>query len=87
MRPFHLQLEQEIQKQRSQLDDCLQAYYHRTVNYSDTTYKRIMAKAMIYQEELGRLEKRLDTVHSNMNKVKKERLAVQKEVHKLQVHF
>ena len=82
--PRSLQLEMEIAKKKRALDECLHEYYTRQYN-SENVYKRIMAKASTQQEELGKLEKRLDAVRLNMGKVRKERYTVQKEVHKLQV--
>ncbi|KAK7087491.1 chromosome partition protein Smc-like [Littorina saxatilis] len=79
-------LESEIETKKRELDACLQEYYTRQYN-SENLYKRIMAKATGQQAELGKLEKRLDAVRLNMDKVRKERYSVQKEVHKFQALF
>ena len=74
----------EIAKKKRALEDALHDYYTRQSN-SESVYKRIMMKASTLQDELSKLENRLDAVHLNMAKLRKERYSVQKEVHKLQV--
>nr|KAG5698423.1 hypothetical protein BaRGS_006618 [Batillaria attramentaria] len=79
-------LEIEIAQKKRELDECLHEYYTRQIN-SDSFYRRVMARATTHQEELSKLEKRLDNMRLNMGRIKKERLSVQKEVHKLQTMF
>ena len=74
----------EIAKKKRALEEALHDYYTRQSN-SESVYKRIMMKASTLQDELSKLENRLDAVHLNMAKLRKERYSVQKEVHKLQV--
>ena len=74
----------EIAKKKRALEETLHDYYTRQSN-SESVYKRIMMKASTLQDELSKLENRLDAVHLNMAKLRKERYSVQKEVHKLQV--
>ncbi|KAL8573333.1 hypothetical protein ACOMHN_032795 [Nucella lapillus] len=79
-------LEISIASKKHELNVCLHEYYTRG-NNSENLYKRIMSRAGTHQEDLGKLEKRLDAVRSNVAKVRRERYSVQKEVHKLQTMF
>ncbi|XP_025091778.1 uncharacterized protein LOC112562633 isoform X3 [Pomacea canaliculata] len=79
------QVEMEMANKRQELQGLERQFLTRQFN-SEARDRRLMAQSAALHQELDTLRKRLDATHMKAERARRQRLLVQREVHKLKHH-